>query len=143
MALSVYLNFDSNCRQAVAFYAEVFDTQVRPIMTFGQMPGDGGVDIPGELKDLVLHTDLDIMGTMVMCSDVLPGLGPPLTVGNQVSLVVGSRDREQLQHLYDRLSEGGTVEMPLQETFFSRAYGALTDRFGVSWMLVMDDEDTD
>lgn len=135
MALSVYLNFSGNCREAVHFYAEVFETRPGEIMTYGQMPDDEEFHVPEEMKDQILHTHLDIMGTMIMCSDVLPGLGRPLAVGNQVSLVVVTRDRAEIERLYQRLGAGGTIEMPLQETFFSGAYASLTDRFGVSWML--------
>lgn len=138
MALSVYLNFDGNCREAVEFYAEVFNTEMQEIMTFGQMPPEEGMTIPEDIKDKVLHTHLDIKGTMVMFSDCFPGMGPPLKMGNNVSLTVASSDLTEIQRLYDRLKEGGSVEMELQETFWSKAYAAVTDRFGIPWQLDLD-----
>jgi PhnB protein len=143
MALSVYLNFDGNCREAVEFYADVFNTEIQEIMTFDQMPEDEDIPIPEAVKDKILHTHLDIKGTMVMFSDCLPGMGPPLTVGNNVSLTVISEDLAEIQRLYDRLREGGSVEMELQETFWSKAYASVTDRFGVPWQLDLDSEEAD
>jgi PhnB protein len=136
MALSVYLNFDGNCREAVEFYADVFNTEMQEIMTFDQMPPDENVPVPEEIKDKILHTHLDIQGTMVMFSDLMPGMGPPLNMGNNVSLTVVSSDMAELQRLYDRLKEGGSVEMELQETFWSKAYASVTDRFGIPWQLI-------
>ena len=140
MALSIYLNFDGNCREAVEFYADVFNTEMQEIMTFEQMPPEEGITIPDEAKNMILHTQLDIKGTMVMFSDCLPGMGAPLKVGNNVSLTVVTEDKAEIQRLYDRLKEGGSVEMELQETFWSKAYASITDRFGIPWQLDLDSE---
>ena len=141
MALSIYLNFDGNCREAVEFYADVFNTEMQEIMTFDQMPPDEDFTVPEEAKNLVLHTHLEIKGTLVMFSDVIPGMGSPLTLGNNISPTVLSEDKAEIQRLYDRLKEGGTVDMELQETFWSKAYASVTDRFGIPWQLDLDTED--
>jgi PhnB protein len=141
MALSVYLLFDGNCREAVQFYADVFNTEIQEIMTFGQMPPEEGVTIPEELKDKILHTHLDINGTMVMFSDNMPGMMTSFVVGNNISLTVISEDMAEIQRLYDRLKEDGSVEMELAETFWSKAYGSVTDRFGVPWQLDLETEE--
>ncbi len=141
MALSIYLNFDGNCREAVEFYADVFNTEMQEIMTFDQMPPDENFTVPEEVKNLVLHTHLEIKGTMVMFSDVIPGMGSPLSLGNNISPTVLSEDKAEIQRLYDRLKEGGTVDMELQETFWSKAYASVTDRFGIPWQLDLDTED--
>ena len=141
MALSVYLNFDGNCREAVEFYADVFNTELQEIMTFDQMPPDENFTLPQEYNDMILHTHLDIRGTMVMLSDLPPEMGT-LNKGNNVSLTVLSSDLAEIQRLYDRLKEGGSVEMELQETFWSKAYASVIDRFGVPWQLDLDTEET-
>ncbi len=138
MALSVYLNFDGNCREAVQFYADVFNTEMQEIMTYEQMPPEEGVDLPEDAKDMVLHTHLDIKGTMVMFSDVLPGMGGPIKMGNNISITVVSEDLAEIQQLYDRLKEGGIIDMELGETFFSKAFASLTDQFGIPWQLDLD-----
>ncbi len=141
MALSIYLNFDGNCREAVEFYADVFNTEMQEIMTFDQMPPEENFTVPEEIKNLVLHTHLVIKGTLVMFSDVLPGMGSPLTMGNNVSPTVLCEDMAEIQGLYDRLKEGGTIEMELAETFWSKAYASVIDRFGIPWQLDLDTEE--
>lgn len=133
MAVNVYLNFNGNCRQAVEFYAEVFDTEKPQIMTFGEAPQNPEYPLPEEAKDLVMHTRLNISGSNVMFSDTFPGW--PFVQGNNVSLAFVSNDMEEIKRVFDRLKEGGKVAMDLQETFWSKSYGSLQDQFGIEWQL--------
>lgn len=66
-----------------------------------------------------------------MFSDVLPDM--PFTVGYNISLVIVSDDKEKIEQSFSKLKEGGTVKMELQETFWSKCYGFITDKFGISW----------
>lgn len=68
-----------------------------------------------------------------MFSDTFPG--SPYTIGNNVTLAVVSDDEAQLRQAYEGLKEGGKVTMELQETFFSKCYGSLTDKFGIEWQI--------
>lgn len=136
MAIEAYINFNGNCREAVEFYAQVFGTEKPKIMTFGQMPPDPQFTIPEEAKNLVLHTQLNITGSTVMFSDVFPGM--PFIAGNNISLTVTSKDINEIKSLFNKLKEGGKVSMDLQETFWSKCYGNLTDKFGIGWQLSLD-----
>ncbi|GFZ29533.1 VOC family protein [Clostridium zeae] len=136
MAIQVYLNFNGNCREAVEFYSEVFKTEKPQIMTFGEHASDPNFVIPEEAKKLVLHTRLEIGGTTIMFSDTFPGM--PFTQGNNFSLTLVTRDIEEVKSCFDKLKEGGTVDMELQETFWSKCYGSLTDQFGIQWQLSYD-----
>ncbi|MUT65395.1 VOC family protein [Paenibacillus sp. NEAU-GSW1] len=131
MSLDVYLNFNGNTREAVLFYAEVFGTEPPQIMTFGETPQDPSYPLPEEAKNLVMHTRLNILGSNVMFSDVFPGM--PFTAGNNISLSVVSQNLEEVQSLFHKLKEGGNIRMELQETFWSKCYGSLTDKFGIEW----------
>ena len=131
MAVEVYLNFNGNCREAVAFYEGVFNTDKAEIMTFGETPQNPDYPLPEEAKDLVMHTRLIVFGSRIMCSDTFPGM--PFSTGNNVTLAVVSDDEEQMRQAFDKLKEGGNVRMELQETFWSKCYGSLTDKFGVEW----------
>lgn len=131
MAIDVYLNFDGNCREAVGFYAKVFGTGEPHIMTFGDSPPNPEYPLPEEAKDLVMHTRLGINGSTIMFSDTFPG--SPFIKGNNISLAYSSTDVEELHTLFDKLRDGATVRMELAETFFSKAYGSLTDKFGIEW----------
>lgn len=136
MSLDVYLNFNGDCREAVEFYAEVFGTEPPQIMTFGETPPDPNFTLPEEAKNLVMHTRLKIEGCNVMFSDVFPGM--PFVEGNNVSLSVGSKNIDDVKRYYYKLQEGGKVSMELQETFWSKCYGSLKDKFGIEWQFNYD-----
>ncbi|MHA6533437.1 VOC family protein [Paenibacillus sp. BAC0078] len=131
MAINVYLNFNGNCREAVEFYADVFGTETPNIMTFGQSPADPSYPLPDEAKDLVMHAMLLVDGSPLMFSDVFPGM--PFVEGNNVNLTLSNTDVEKLKGWFHKLAEGGTVMMELQETFWSKCYGSLKDKFGIIW----------
>ena len=140
MAILPYLNFAGNCREAVEFYARVFNTERPQFQTFGEMPPDPSYTPPDDVKHLILHTRLNISGTQVMFSDTPPGM--PFTLGNNVTLTLTSRNRDEIVNAYNALSEGGRVGMPLQETFWSKLYGAVTDKYGVEWQFNLDSGET-
>jgi len=131
MAVDIYMNFNGNCREAVEFYAQVFKTEKPQIMTFGDSPQSPDYVLPEEAKDLILHTRLNIQGSNVMFSDTFPGM--PFVAGNNISLAIVNEDLDELKTLFSQLQEGGKVGMELQETFWSKCYGSLTDKFGIEW----------
>jgi len=131
MAVDIYMNFNGNCREAVAFYAQVFKTETPQIMTFGDAPQSPDFPLPEEAKDLIMHTRLNIQGSNVMFSDTFPGM--PFVVGNNITLAIVNEDLDELKSLFNQLQEDGKVAMELQETFWSKCYGSLTDKFGTVW----------
>lgn len=133
MAVEAYLNFNGNCREAVEYYAQVFETEKPQIMTFGEGPSDLKFPLPDEAKHLVMHARLTINGSNVMFSDVFPGM--PFITGNNISLTIASENMDEIKSYFHKLKEGGTVGMELQETFWSKCYGQVTDKFGILWQL--------
>jgi len=138
LAVDVYLNFNGNCRDAAEYYAEVFQTEKPDIMTFGESPQDPSYQLPEEAKHLVMHTRLNLLGSNVMFSDVFPGM--PFIQGNNISLAIVTKDIDQARHLFGKLQEGGSVRMELQETFWSKCYGSLVDKFGIEWQVSVDEQ---
>ena len=136
MSVNVYLVFNGNCRQAVEFYAKVFKTETPHIMTFGESPQNAEYQLPDEAKNLVMHTRLKVDGSNVLFSDTFPG--QPFVVGNNVTLALISKNMDDLKSWYEQLKDGGTVEMELQETFWSKLYGQVTDKFGIHWQINYD-----
>ncbi|MFS0576573.1 VOC family protein [Sporosarcina sp. 179-K 3D1 HS] len=139
MAVNVYLTFNGNCREAIEFYAEVFGTEEPQIMTFGDSPPNPEYPLPEEAKHLVMHSRVEIFGTVIMFSDTFPGT--PFTVGNNISLAVVSKNVEELTSAFEKMKEGGTVTMELQETFWSKCYGQVEDKFGILWQFSHDGEE--
>jgi len=137
MAVQVYINFNGNCREAVEFYAEVFVTEKPEIMTYGETPPEPGFVMSEKAKELVMHTRLNICGSTVMFSDVLPGM--PYVAGSNINLTILSPSMEEVKSVFNSLSEGGSVHIDLQETFWSKCYGSLTDKFGITWQFSHDE----
>ncbi|WP_371378076.1 VOC family protein [Sporomusa aerivorans] len=138
MPISVYINFNGNCRQAVEYYAKVFETEAPQLMTFGDAPPNPEGELPEAAKDLIMHTRLNINGSTVMFSDVFPGM--PLVAGNNIILTVASGNMDKIKAWFTKLTEGGKVGMDLQETFWSKCYGSLTDKFGIEWQFNYDSQ---
>lgn len=136
MAVNVYINFNGNCREAVEFYADVFGTEKPQIMTFGDTPPNPAFPLPEEAKNLIMHAKLNITGSTVMFSDNFPG--SDYVVGTNVSLSVTSTDIDEVKSLFDKIKVGGNVFMELHETFWSKCYGNVTDKFGIEWQFSYD-----
>ncbi|WP_246240407.1 VOC family protein [Anaerocolumna sedimenticola] len=131
--VNVYLIFNGNCREAVEFYAEVFGTDMPQIMTMGDAPEDPDYPVSEENKKLIMHARLNISGSYVMFSDNVAGSA--FTQGNNISLAVVHNNVDEIKNWFEKLKDGGKVEMELQETFWSKCYGSLTDKFGIHWQL--------
>jgi PhnB protein len=132
MGVQVYLNFNGNCKEAVEYYAKVFGTEEPRIMTFGDMPPGAGAPITEEMKSLVLHAEIVLNSSVIMFSDTMPGM--QYVVGNNVNLIYNSESVEVIKSYFNKLAEEGTITMELDETFWSKCYGMLTDKYGVNWM---------
>ncbi len=135
MSLSTYLTFDGNCREAFDFYRSVFGTEFTVLSTFAEGPDD--MEVPDSDKHKVMHVTLPIGSSVLMGSDNSPS-GPPVVVGNNFSISLAAQGREESDDLIGKLSDGGAVTMPMQETFWGSYFGMCTDRFGVNWMVSCD-----
>ncbi len=135
MALNVYLYFDGDCKQAIDFYANVFDVadEDKRIMTYKDAPDFEGNP---EDADRVIHSEIKINDMKILMSDVAKGTN--LKHGNNFALLFNSKDESQIRNAYSRLADGGKVHLPLQESFFTALYANLTDKFGTSWQLTLE-----
>lgn len=127
LGVKPYVSFNGNCREAVKFYKEALGGELLGIMRYGDspMPSEGA-------EDLVMHSTLKVGDSIIMASDCPPGM--PATAGNNVSLAVGVDDASQAEAMFAKIAEGGTVTMPIQETFWAERFGMVTDKFGINWM---------
>lgn len=134
MGLNVYLNFRGNCKEAAEVYTKAFKTEQPKFMHFGDVPAqEGQPPLSEEDKKLVMHTEIHLDGTIIMMSDVPSFM--PFTQGNNISLVLNLSESEQLQGIYEELKVGANVIMEPGETFFSKSYAYLIDKFGIGWQL--------
>ncbi len=125
-----YLNFSGECRQALAFYTIALGGAVQFIQTYGEVPA---MEAPAGSENLVMHAEFATASYRLMAGDTMPGY--PLTSGNQTTLTLVLSDVVEAEALFQRLSAGGTITMPLESTFWAARFGSVTDQFGISWMI--------
>jgi PhnB protein len=135
MQVQPYLFFDGRCEEAIKFYQKKLGAQVKGLMRFKEspQPHQPGMIPPGA-ENKIMHAALQIGETTVMASDGRAS-GKPKFEGFGLSLNP-STDSEA-ERLFTNLSEGGQVQQPLTKTFFASRFGMVTDRFGVTWMIVV------
>jgi len=128
-----YLVMDGNAKEAIHFYEKALGAQVLFSQSFGEMPENPDFPLPAEAKDRVSHATIRVGESELMFSDTFPG--QPHQSGNQVTICITTDDAEKAKQMFEALTDGGQVTMPLQETFFSPAYGTVTDKFGVNFQV--------
>lgn len=128
-----YFVMNGTAKEAIQFYQQALDAQVLFSQSFGEMPENPEYPLPAEAKDLVSHASIKIGESEVMFSDTFPG--QEHQSGNQVTICISTNDADQARKIFEGLSQGGQVGMPLQETFFSPAYGQVTDKFGITFQI--------
>ena len=133
MSLNTYLFFDGNCREAFELYRSVFGGEYQILQTFGDGPPD--MNVAEEEKDLVMHVSLPVGAGVLMGSDSASAFGPPPVQGTNFAISIDADSKEHCDEIFAKLSEGGAVTMPMQETFWGAYFGSWTDRFGVGWMI--------
>jgi PhnB protein len=133
LKLIPYLVMDGNAREAIDFYQKALNGEILFTQSFGEMPENPEFPLPEEAKERVSHATIKVGETELMLSDTFPG--QPHKSGNQVTICITTDDGERSKQMFDALARDGQVTMPLQKTFFSPAYGSVTDKFGVSFQI--------
>lgn len=135
----MYLNFPGNTEEAFLFYQSVFKTEFggKGIQRFGEIPtGDGYPLIADEVKQMVLHVELPIIGQYVlMGTDAPKEMGFTVTQGNNMHICIEPETRAEAERIFHQLSAGGTITMPLKDMFFGAYFGEFTDKYGINWMI--------
>ena len=126
--LNPYIAFPGTAREAMDFYKGVFGGTLT-VNTFG----DFGAPDPA-LADKIMHAQLETdAGYTLMGSDLAPGM--PHTPGSSITVSLSGDDNDALRGYFEKLSDGGSVTMPLEKQMWGDEYGQLTDRYGISWMV--------
>jgi PhnB protein len=133
MKLNPYLNFDGNAEEAFKFYQSVFGGELF-LQRMNQAPGTES--LPAEEKNRVMHVSIPIGdGQFLMASDTVPSMGHQLHVGNNNYISITPDSRKEADRLFNGLSAGGKVEMPMADMFWGDYFGSFEDKFGVRWMI--------
>jgi PhnB protein len=132
LKVSPYIAFKGNCGQAIEFYRSALDAEV----LFVQKVGESPMSNMGPPEN-IMHCTIKVgESTVMMCDDPRPG-GVPAAAGN-ISLAIGLNDPERAKQLFGNLAEGGSIVMPLEKTYWAEAFGMVTDKFGIRWMVNCD-----
>jgi PhnB protein len=130
MEITAYLNFNGQCREAFAFYEKVLGGKIVATMTHGETPMKDHV--APDWHDKIMHCRLEVGNQALMGSDAPAGMFKPAQ-GTSIALTVPTLT--EAERVFKGLSENGTIEMPLQATFWSAGFGSVVDQFGTPWMV--------
>jgi len=130
--LDVYLTFDGTCAEAMRFYEKTLGGTMQAMMTFAQAP-DMCPDLPPGHEDRSMHACVMLGDRALMASDSFPG--QPYNGQHGVAVTLTYATVDEAKHAFAALSEGGVEQMPMNETFWSKAFGACQDKFGTNWLV--------
>jgi PhnB protein len=122
--LTLYLMFNGNCKEALAFYENCLGGKTSLLQTFEDSP----LDVSAEFKQKVFNAEFRAENITLMASDSLPPY--KIVTGNNFALFMNFPEKETLEKVFAKLSKGGKIIMPFENNF-----GMLVDKFGIQWML--------
>ena len=136
MKLEPYLMFDGNCEEAIGFYTKALGGKIEMLIRYNESPEPPPPEMmkPG-FEDKVMHVSCTLGGQRLMASDDCMGAKP----FGGFSLSISVADEAAVDRAFNALAEGGTPIMPPGKTFWSPRFGMLTDKFGVGWMIGVED----
>lgn len=137
--INPYLTFNGTCESAFIFYKSVFGGEFPYIGKFKDMPPSEGQKMSDADGEKIMHVSLPIGGgTILMGSDTGGEWSSNFREGNNFSISINADSAEEANKIFNGLSAGGTVTMPLARTFWSELFGMFTDKFGINWMMSYD-----
>jgi PhnB protein len=139
MTFRPYLAFSGNCREAFTRYQDMFGGEL-VLLTFADVPADAGPPPDGTKPDAIMHASLTSGQALLMGADDPSGSFDGKVNGMCVNCELP--DAAEAKRVFNALSDGGDVQVPLGETFFAPAFGMCIDRFGTPWMVIVGEPDT-
>jgi PhnB protein len=134
-----YLFYNGRCEEAIEFYKKSIGAEVEMMMKFKENPeGSEGMELPAGWEEKIMHASFMVKGSRVMASD---GHCADAANFDGFGLSLPAADKAEAAKLFKALGDGGQVQMPLGETFFSPQFGMVKDKFGVLWMVITNTEE--
>lgn len=131
--INTYLTFNGNCSEAMYFYKDCLGGELN-LQTIGQSPLAD--KLPAQMQACILHATLTKGQLVLMGSDMVGERG--LLKGNAVSLMLDCSNEEEIKTCFEKLAAGGTIDHPLETSFWGALFGDLTDKYGNHWLLHFD-----
>ena len=139
---NTYLNFNGNCEEAFNFYKSVFGGEFNYIGRFGDMPDSEDYNVADSDKSKIMHVGLSIGTSILMGSDTGGDWAPTFVQGNNFSVSVTAESKAEADQIFEALSKGGIITMPLMLTFWGDYFGMFTDKFGINWMVSFNEQES-
>lgn len=130
ISINPYLHYNGNCLEAFEHYKKAFGGEFHMLMRYSQAPG-----ADPNAPDGIMHIALPIGSNMHLQGSDFPPAMDRATIGNNFSIAINTDNEADSRRIFEILSEGGQVSMPLTETFWSPLFGMCVDKFGVSWFV--------
>jgi len=130
MQLNPHLAFNGQCEAAFKFYQQCLGGTIQAMMTYGESPMAD--QVPSEWRDKIIHATLIVGETALTGGDVPPD---SYELPRGFSVTIQINDPADAERIFGALSEGGTVTLPLEQTFWAARFGMVVDRFGIPWMV--------
>lgn len=128
-----YLNFNGNTEEAFNFYKSVFGGEFTMLMRYKDVPDQ---NIPEDVKNQIMHVALPLgKNNILMGTDAAESMGFTITAGNNIHISIHTESREEADQLFNGLSAGGNIQMPMADMFWGDYYGSFSDKFGIHWMV--------
>jgi PhnB protein len=138
--INPYLHFIGNTEEAFSFYKSVFGGEFAMMQRFKDIPNQEGCENLSEAdKEKIMHVALPINdGNVLMATDAVGEHAADAVFGNNFSLAVGADSKAEADKIFQGLSTGGEITMPLADTFWGAYFGMCKDKFGIQWMVNYD-----
>ncbi|MBQ0735538.1 VOC family protein [Aquimarina celericrescens] len=134
MKVNPYLNLDGTTEEAFEHYKSVFGGEFTAKMKMNEAPDSD--KLPENEQNRIMHISLPISKDIIlMASDILPSMGHKLSEGSNCYISLHPTSRKEADRLFEGLSKGGDIEMPMEDQFWGDYFGSFIDRFGVKWMI--------
>ena len=129
MKVITYVHFPGECEEAINFYKDSLNGE---IVQMSRM-GDSKMEVAETLKQKIMHARLKVGDDEIYMSDTFEPAS--ITKGNNVSISLDIESPDKMEKMFNKLASGGTIKMPLQDTFWGAKFGMLVDKFGINWMM--------
>jgi len=128
-----YLTFCGNCREALTFYKESLNGEME-LMIYDGSP----IKVPEDYKSKIMHGSVKFDDAVIMASDCMPG--QEINHGNGSAILINAKSLDEGEAFFSQLSEGGKISMPFEDTFWGARFGMFTDKFGINWMVSVEEK---
>lgn len=135
--INPYINFNGNAEEAFTFYKSVFGGEFTKIIRFKEL-SSSEFPVPEKEAEKIMYIALPIGDNILIANDVPESLGPVNEHENRSKISISAESKEEAERLFNELSSGGEVEMPMSDSPWGPYFGMFRDKYGIEWTVEFD-----